>query len=287
MFDSQWSIQHATDSQLPLIQRWLPQAFVGVPRPTVFAAVDPNGKQLCGAATLRQFGSDARFLLFVEPGSRRQTCGTLLFSACQHAARESGAERLLAGQSLLDTNSDVAFFTAQGLRPCQRRTRFELELSRAAEILDPVCRRIERTNRWPHACRIISPSELPVRTVAEFAAAELGGFVDSFSARLRRGDYSNPTSIAVVSEGRLVGLMLAREERPLEIVDVIAVVPEFRLGAVATVMKYRHVQAALATGCSLVSFEADEILNPDTVRFARRCDAEEFETRVLFGMPCG
>lgn len=280
--EGDFEIHIASSDDMPAIQQWLPQAFVGTPEPQLFSAVDASSGQLIGAASIRMIAGDGRFLLYVDPDARRRGCGKWLYRACAAAAHNQRARRLIAQEFLPATDWHIRFCESLELTPLQRRTCFQVSAARASEFLQPVADRIERSVHWPSSCRTVPTSDLSPREMADFAAGVLGGFADVLADRISQGEFSHSLSVAALDGDRLIGLLLAEDAEPVQ-VEVFAVERGPLNGRISAALEHHHFTAVLAAGRARVTLEVDPQMSPDTGRLARLCNGTELESRILFG----
>ena len=188
-----WRIQSAGAAEIPQIQAWLPQAFLGVPRASFFSAIDESTNALAGAASLRMLpdqsrGAEARFLLFVRPEFRRRRVGTHLLQTLTEIARSNKAARFLAGRSLESTDEQVEFFHHMSMQVHSRRILYEMMVERSYSTLHPIFSQLQERGDIPAHARLVRIDEVPTKALAEFATRYLGGLVDSVMEKI-----TNPT----------------------------------------------------------------------------------------------
>lgn len=81
-----------------------------------------------------------------------------------------------------------------------------------------------------------------------------------------------------------MGLLTVRREGDKSTIDINVVTPDYRRGWCNVWMMYRLAELMREENLRTVVFEADEKLHPATVRYARRCEAIEIGSRLLFGI---
>lgn len=266
-----------------LLRRWLPQAFVGQPRPAFFVAVEGEGGPPVGAGSLRTLGTfrgltEDRFLVFVRPESRRRGAGAAIMRRLIDEARRHQVDRLLAGRSPAD-DGENAFYESLGLTPLRQIGRYAIDVGDMPENFQRIYRRLEQQQSWPENTQPLSLHDFAAANIARFAASTLGGFSESFLS-----GFSDQASVVIAVEGRIAGLLLARVDGFVAEVDVIAVAPEYRGGWINMLLRFESRRRLLAMGIEKVYFEADLEDNAATTRLAARRQAAVLEVRRLYGI---
>lgn len=281
----------AADHQLPLLQTWLPQAFLGRPRPLFLAGTHDSGATVA-AASLRRTEEGGqilgRFLLHVQPDLRRRGLGTAMLRLLETRARADGYDALLAGSAIDD--SDLAtsrFFQQAGFAPLRTIRQLRVAIASARTVTGSVCDRLARRGRIPDGQFAIVPlRQIHPDTAARFVLDHLGGIPESVRRPFTTpgtGYHPDLSLVLTIGDTLKAVLLATATSRDHLSVSSRVVSPDCRRGWVNAVLLDTFLDRAAAAGHTTVDYEADTGLHAETVRMTAHGDGHCLGSRHLFG----
>jgi GNAT superfamily N-acetyltransferase len=288
---SDYTLRPATEDHESALRAWLPQAFLGRPRPAFLIATPRNdpGTPVAGAS-LRLLTEDTakvgRFLLFVEPEHRRLGLGVAMMAALSKLAAAAGCRAILAGRAIDESDGGmVGFFERAGCLPLRTLHLLRVPTARALDVLDRICEHLERRGKIPSDHQIVPLSAVLPEPVAHFILRQLGGFPEVVMRDLSDPEtgYDPACSLVLGTAEGVKGAILARVTGGVLRVESRAIDSAHRRGWMNAVLLRAFVEKAMAAGHTEVQFEADESLHAETLRTAAHGDGGTVARQFLFG----
>ncbi|MGE3804903.1 MAG: TIGR03032 family protein [Gemmataceae bacterium] len=284
-------IREAGDSDTGHIRSWLSEALGGSPPAKLLVAADAATFDVVGVAALRVFVDQVgRFLLYVEPASRRRGCGSALLDAVRDTATRAGVQALLTVRSYELTASDAltmsarAFLQARGLTVAQEIRRLRTDLTMALKVLEPIYQRFMRRSSGVQAATIVQAAQVDAQALAAFAVRHVGGIPEEVAQRLNgrgKNAYSPTLSWVALVDNQIVGALLSVPDQLL--VETRVVDEKFRGSGLNLILMYRAAAAGAAAGYQTIEFEHDT-RETDTSKLVGRLNATQIGCRQCFGV---
>jgi GNAT superfamily N-acetyltransferase len=286
-----FTLSPASDGHESTLRAWLPQAFLGRPKPGFLIAMpkDAPGTPVA-AASLRLLTEDTgkvgRFLLFVEPEHRRLGLGAALMTSLCRRAAAAGCRSILAGRAIDESDDGmVRFFERSGCVPLRTLHRLRVPTARSKAVLDRICERLESRGKIPPDHQIVPLGAVLPEPVARFILRLLGGFPEVVMRDLsdRETGYDPSFSLVLGTADGVKGAILARVTDGVLKVESRAIDPACRGSWMNAVLLRAFVDKAVAAGHAEVLFEADESLHAETLRTAAHGEGGTVARQFLFG----
>jgi GNAT superfamily N-acetyltransferase len=243
-----------------------------------------RGGEVVGAAALswRNWAEPVGFptLIHVVPAARRRGVGTrLLHAAADLAAEET--DGLWTFAKVAETGPAAAFLRAAGFAVGRRHHHFEADIAALFADVAPKAERLRRRGRVPEDMVVTPLSAAPLGEIGWLVAIELGGAPEQALRRLERrvrnaSAVSGDRSLALISDGEVVAVMLWRIEDGVALIDGRVVHPAHRGGWPNAILLEASLNRIRDEGVTRFRFDCDDTVR-DTLSLARRCAATETE----------
>ena len=264
----------------------VPELFIRGRAPEAFVAIHRCTKQIVGAAAFLYANDRVENLRFrVIRSYRRKGVATTLVDRVRESAIKRGYRQLYCGTEISLEPDAQPFLLARGFRQDFRLYEFEGELGPILKYLRRIGTRLVQSGRIPQNARWVGPEDAPHDQIARMCAQYIAG-----SPNVHLG-YVLPTlkdkrvagSTVLLIDGVVYGLMLCQlnDGHNVLTVDSRIVLPQFRGGWVNCMLMLRSAELAATTGSTRVRFSTRGD-NMDTLKLARRCDADVKRVRGWF-----
>jgi GNAT superfamily N-acetyltransferase len=282
---SSLTVSRATEAEAPACLALLPQAHR---MPAEFLIARQDGR-LAGAAALmwRSWATPSGFPVSVEvlAEHRRQGVGRrLLADAVAWASGEADGLWSLEPQAL--DGPAAAFLEACGFRLARRQHHFEASGDVLRENVAPALARLRRHGRIPADARVVPLAEAPLGEVSWLVSAQFGGGPFRSLQNLRRrvtqrGVSTGDLSQVVLHGDKVVGVLLARLDHGIAVIDGRVVAPGSRGDWAGALQLDAVLGLGPRLGLDTFRFHCDDDVR-DTLSLARRSDARELAQKGLF-----
>ena len=250
--------------------------------------VAKRGHAAVGAAALRwRNASDPPgfpLSLHVLPPDRRQGIGRRLLRAAVDLAGQDACG-LWSLNAVVEGDPGAHFLLASGFTSTRRERHFEADFDALLAVIGPMADRLRGRGRVPSDLKIVPLAEAPREDLVHLLARELGavtpGTTDQLAQRAKAPGQTGDRSRVALRNGVLEGAILWQVSNGVALVEARVVHPRNRGSWLNVMLLEDGLVRGKAEGIQRMRFHCMEAAW-DTVNLAKRCCAEERQTRAYY-----
>ena len=266
-FEGNFTVRRATPAQRRACRLLLGGLVDFFAKPLVLVATASDSTSVLGSAALVPGMTrpllGRKLALRVAQPYRRRGIATALVRLAMAESSQQRMKALYAIQAVESESDEANCWSALGFTSHLACHHYELDPKQFCDRISPLIRRMQAHGWIPQEARIVPLAEAPIEPVADLSTRYVGGFPRAIRTRLQgKGPHAfcRVRSKVLMFGDRVVGVLLANATGPeISSVEVMAVVPDLRLGWANLLLKHHAAEEAVSAGRLAIRFVAYDI----------------------------